>query len=237
MTDIIYIEDPSFENEENDLINLELYFLFNNSSIYIKINKYSIIDNIKYFIEDHYGLYDVSIIFKDIEIKNGTFISNNIKENSKITIVSNMKTGKLNNNYTFNQFIVIDKKIVDEFEEICKKNLEKIISDEEIVEDDKTNKKSKLKRNYYMSPEIEYTDRHNLNREELEMLGKKFKIAMEEEIKKQEQKDKENDKLKKKINDLKQKIRMSKNKKLGIKEIPQINKKDTFGGLKKGFLL
>ena len=42
MTDIIYIEDPSFENEENDLINLELYFPLRNSSIYIKINKFTL---------------------------------------------------------------------------------------------------------------------------------------------------------------------------------------------------
>jgi hypothetical protein len=232
-TNIIYIKDSSIKNEEIDLINLELYFPFNNSSIYIKINKYSTIQNIEYYINKHYGLFDISIIFNDMEIKNGTFISNNIKDNSKISIISNMKTGRINksifNQSIFNQSIIIDKKILD-------KNLQKILSGESNIDDDRKNK-IKLTRNYYMSPIEDQRERPKLNREALENLGKKFKISMEEEIKIQDEKDKEYDKLKKKINDLKQKMRMSKNKKLGKKVNINENKKETFCGLKKGFLL
>ncbi len=76
----------------------------------------------------------------------------------------------------------------------------------------------------------------NYDKDELENIGKKYKIAMEKEYETMKKTEKENEKSHQKLKDVLEKIRSSKNKKKGIVEKKK-NVYDTFCGFKKGFLL
>lgn len=205
--EIIYLQDDTPIENIDDIIQINLYFPYNNSITKIQINKHAHVQNIQNFLEDN-NMFNNFVLFNGSELKDGTFVENNIVNESKITIMPRMKSGK----------------------SIIKKNDSIIIIGNIIMKEPTENEKFNIDLiKELCSPiEEEFSEKKEYNREDLENIGKKFKMAMDEEIKKYD----ENEKLKKKINDLKERMKKSKNKKNAITE-----KKETFGGFKKGFLL
>ncbi len=243
--DIQYKEDKDFihiitrisSDDTNDYIMITLNFPFNNTNIKIKIIKYSGINNIPIFIENKYGITNIKMIYNDQIISFGTFDSLNIKNNSVIKIINNMKTGVLNNESNIMKILCLIKS--------KPYNISKKISQEEINENinkygywgaftqETETPKKKVKKNTYRSPEYNQK-REDIDPSELQNLGKKYHIAMQELFEREQKEKNEHDKMRAKIASLKEKMKKSKDKK---NKIIIEEKKDTFCGFKKGFLL
>ncbi len=235
--DFIHIITGISSDDVDDYIIITLNFPFNNTNIKIKIIKYSGINNIPIFIEDKYGITDIKMIYNYQVISYGTFDSLNIQNNSVIKIINNMKTGITRNKSNLIQLLRLTKS--------KSPNIRNKISQEKINENidkygfwgafndlDQTPKK-KIKKNTYRSPE------HNQKREdidpiELQNLGKKYHIAMQELFEREQKQKNEQDKMRTKIALLKEKMKKSKDKK---NKVEILEKKETFCGFKKGFLM
>ncbi len=235
--DCIHIITGTSSDDTNDYIMITLNFPFNNTNIKIKINKYSCINNIPIFIADKYGIIGVKMIYNEQVINYGTFDSLNIKNNSVIKIINNMKTGITDNKSNIMQILYLIKS--------NPRNIRSNLSQEEINENinkygfwgaftqEPETPKKKVKKNTYRSPEYNQK-REDIDPSELENLGKKYHIAMEELYEREKKQKMEEDKMRAKIASLKEKMKKSKDKKNNV--IVE-EKKNTFCGLKKGFLL
>jgi hypothetical protein len=235
--DFIHIITGFSSDDISDYIMITLNFPFNNTNIKIKIIKYSGINNIPIFIEDKYGIFGVKMIFNDQIISFGTFDSLNIKNNSIIKIINNMKTGFINNKSNHVQILSLIKSKRPNIrsklsQEKINENINKYGYWGAFTEEPETPKK-KVKKNTYRSPEYNQK-REDIDPSELENLGKKYHISMQELFEREQKQKNEEDKLRAKIASLKEKMNKSKDKKNKI--IVQ-EKKETFCGLKKGFLL
>ena len=96
-----------------------------------------------------------------------------------------------------------------------------------------------IQKEQYISPDYIEIKIRNYDRDELENIGKKYKIAIEEEYNSILQRKKENERSHSKLIEIREKIRKTKEKRnvrLGISK-PKKESVDTFCGFKKGFLL
>ena len=231
----IITEISSDDFDDNILITLN--FVLNNTSTKIKINKYSNIKNIITFIQNKYELYNIHMIYNDTLITNGSFYSLNIKNNSVIKIVNNMKTG-INNNDTSDILKIFyltktepQKNRTKLSEETINDNIDKYGYWGAFTEMESPQKK--VKKNSYRSPEYNQK-REEIDPSELRELGMKYHTAMQELFEREQKQKKEQDKLREKISLLKEKMKKSKDKK---NKVVVEEKKETFCGFKKGFLL
>ncbi len=233
--DHIEIITETSSDDFDDYIMIILNFVLNNTSAKIKINKYSSISNITTFIQDKYGLYNTSMVYNNTLLNNGSFFSLNIKNNSIIKIINNMKTGILNNTGVSNAvkllFLTQKKK-----EKISAKTINDNINKYGFwgaFTETEENAKKKVKKNTYRSPEYNQK-REEIDPNELRELGMKYHTAMQELFEREQNQKKEQDKMREKISLLKEKMKKSKDKK---NKVVVEEKKETFCGLKKGFLL
>ena len=232
----------SSDDSDEDIM-ITLNFPLTNTNVKIKINKYTSINNIPLFINHKFGLTTIQMIYNDTIIKIGSFESLNIKNNSIIKIINNMKTGITDKKSNLVQILhLINSK---------PRNIRSKLSQEEINENidkygywgaftqEPETPKKKIKTNTYHSPEYnqkrEKRDkREEIEPSELENLGKKYHIKMQELFEREQKEKKEEDIMRAKISSLKEKMKKTKDKK---NKIVVQEKKDTYCGLKKGFLL
>lgn len=213
--DYVYIITQVSSEDTEDFIMITLNFPLNNININIKINKYSGINNIPIFIEDKFGLFNIKMIFNNQVISYGTFHSLNIKNNCIIKIVNTIKTGKSFSNYSnIRQILLVNRS----------KPIKTNMSRQEINDnidnygywgaftESLESPKKKVKKNTYRSPEYNQKREH-IDPSELENLGKKYHIAMQELFECEQKEKMEQDKMRSKIAELKEKMKKSKDKK------------------------
>jgi hypothetical protein len=236
-------------NDSDEDIMITLNFPLTNTNVKIKINKYTSINNIPIFIKDKFGLTSIKMIYNDIVITNGSFESLNIKNNSIIKIINNMKTGITDITHNKSNLVKILSLTNSK-----PRNIRGKLSQEEINENidkygywgaftqEPETPKKKIKTNTYHSPEYNQTREKQEKREkieptELENLGKKYHIAMQELFEREQKEKNEEDNMRSKIAALKEKMKKTKQKKNKIIVKEKKQKDETFCGFKKGFLL
>ena len=194
--------------------SINLSFPFTGNTDHIIVSKDNAFDDIQEYIFEAYGIENFKIVSNSTEILRENF---SVYDDMTLSIIPSMKSGRDIYRPRNVKFVCTCGK--------CITNNTKYIP-------------NKTK---YISPEVTYKYIRNIERDELENLGKKFRIAMEEEFKREEEMKKENQKFHDKIMDLRNNIRKSKSKFKknlnGIKEQPKKPENDTFCGFKKGFLL
>lgn len=197
---------------------INLYFPFNGNTDHIIVSENNPLDDIREYIFEGYNIEDFKVVLNNVEITKNDF---HLTDDMTLSIIPSMKSGK---NITYHQINfkpnqVLKIKCTCQY---CKNNIPN-------------------KRPYISPPEIPQKYIRNFDREELENLGKKYRIAMEEEIKREDERRKENQKTHEKIMELRDKIRKfkAKHKKRinGIIEEPKKPEQDNYCGFKKGFLL
>lgn len=193
---------------------VNLYFPFNGNTDHIIVLENNPLDDIRQYIFEEYNIDNFNIVINNVNITKNDF---HLSDDITFSIIPSMKSGRdiISNrmNLISNQMNLISQ--------YCKHNI--------------PNKRP------YISPEVPQKYIRNYDREELENLGKKYRIAMEEEFKREDERKKENQKTHEKIMELRDKIRKSKikhKKRLnGIIEEPKKPEQDNYCGFKKGFLL
>jgi hypothetical protein len=249
--DYTHIVTEISPNEIDNNIMITLNFPFNNTNIRIKINKYCSISNIPIFIQDKFGFDKIDMILNDSVIKFGSFESHNIKNNSIIKIMNSIQTGRSVYNYSHIGKVVIltKRKSSDVKSKMSRKKINdninkygywgafkqpEIETETEIESESESEPpKKKIKKNYYKSPEYNQR-RESIDPSELQHLGNKYHIAMQQLFESENKKNTEQDKMRAKITSLKEKMKKSTDKK---NKVIIDEKKETFGGFKKGFLL
>jgi len=197
---------------------VNLYFPFNGNTDHIIVSENNPLDNIREYIFEAYNIDNFNIMINNVEITKNDF---HLSDDMTFSIIPSMKSGRdiISNRMNLNSTQKLKIKCVCQY---CKNNIPN-------------------KRPYISPPEIPQKYIRNFDREELENLGKKYRIAMEEEFKREDERRKENQKTHEKIMELRDKIRKSKMKHKkrinGIIEEPKKPEQDNYCGFKKGFLL
>lgn len=199
--------------------SINLYFPLNGNTDHIIVSKDNSFDDIQEYIVETYNIYKFNIIFNNIEITKSNFSP---IDDMTLRIMPSIKSGR---DIISRQINLQSLKTFRKVNCIC----------------DSCKKLIPNKRSYISPPEVSQKYIRNFDRDELENLGKKYRIAMEEAFKREEEQKKENQKIHKKIMDLRDKIRKSKEKKFrrinGIREEPKKAEQDNYCGFKKGFLI
>lgn len=200
---------------------INLVFPFNGNTDEIIIYENYTFEDLQDYIFETYNIENFKIVSNSVELTKNNF---KLYDNMSLSIIPCMKSGRnINRRKNQLEYIELMKKSICTCGK-CFSNSNRIIP----------NKES------YISPDITSKYVRNLDKDELENLGKKFKIAMEEEYKREQKEKKENQNIHEKIMDIRDKVRESKaRRKLllsGVKK-PKNPEKETFCGFKKGFLL
>jgi len=192
----------------------------------------------KEHVKGHFSLEnkDIDLIHNGKKLISGTLESNNVKSNDIIHLVINMNTGfSLTEKYRLRNLIE-SYKAFNEFQQKTLETLEDINS----YYDELTNIEKKeitpLETLGRMQIEGQINEDSYKN-EDIRILFQKCRDQIEDEYKKKKQNEKDNEKMKRKIEDLKDKMKLRKQKFSQNKRKGEIKKKETFCGFKKGFLL
>ena len=198
--------------------SINLYFPFNGHTDNITVSENVSLDDIHEYIFATYNFDNFDIVSNDIKI---TKINFHLVNDMKLSIIPSMKSGRNNISRKINPNIIKKVKILYVFQ-----NHENDIPNQRL---------------HTTSSEVSQKYVHDFDRDELENLGKKYKIAMEREFQKEQERNKENQKIHEKIMNLREKIHKSKTKYKnhlnGIIEEPKKPEKYNYCGFKKGFLL
>jgi hypothetical protein len=212
---------------------------------------------LKKFLQELYASENVSIFKNTREITFGTIESNNIVPNDTLNIICKMKTGS---DYVMErqlktlieQYNSEQKKINNMFEEYD--NYIKLIKEQQTPSQPETPLEilGSIKReleitedeynhDYDAEYNTDYDANYNANydKEDMRTLFQRCRDQIEDEANKIKQKKQEDEKIKRKLEELRNKMNMKKKKQLSImnKDSLKSQKKSTFGGFKKGFLL
>lgn len=190
---------------------------------------------LKEHVKGHFSIQnsDINLVHNANNLINGTVVSNGIKSNDTIYITVNMNSGfSLIEKYKMRNII----KSHIQFREEVKERLEEIESYFSELQNADEKEMCPLELLGRMQMEKQLDDNFYENKD-MCILFQRCRDQIEDEYNKKKQIEKENEKMKKKIEDLKNTMKMKKQKYSLIKTKMEIKKKETFGGFKKGFLL
>jgi hypothetical protein len=206
--------------------------LFGESRIIEFFDDVSIFD-LKEHVKAYFSLHqcDINLIHNTKNLVTGTVVSNGIKSDDIIYITLNMNSGfNLTEKYRMENILESYKK----FQKETTTKLEELESYVYELQNTEKQESTPLEILGRMQMEKQFDD-DSYKSEDMRVLFQRCRDQIEDEYNKKQQTKKENDKIKRKLEELKNRMKMKKQKLNNIK--PEIKKKETFCGFKKGFLL
>lgn len=193
---------------------------------------------LKEHVKAHFSLQyqDIDLIHNEKKLISGTLESNNVNSDDVIHLSINMNAGfSLTEKYRMENLIQSYNKFEEESLESLErlKEIESYFSELQNTEKKETTPLEILGR---MQIEGQITEDSYKN-EDMRVLFQKCRDQIEDEYNKKIQNEKENEKMKRKIEELKNKMKLKRQKLSPNKQKGEIKKKETFCGFKKGFLL
>lgn len=190
---------------------------------------------LKEHVKGHFSLQyqDIDLIHNGKKLITGTLESNNVKSHDTINLSINMNAGfSLTEKYRMENLI----KSYNKFQEESLERLEEIESYFSELQNTEKKESSPLEILGRMQIEGQITE-DSYKDEDMRVLFQKCRDQIEDEYNKKKENEKENEKMKRKIEELKKKMKLKRQKLSPNKQKGEIKKKETFCGFKKGFLL